>query len=230
MDCIAQIVNSSKLRVNFSQRIRMDSIQSQCSAIWTLFKSHVIKLFLILLWTQISNFGHFGHFDFGHKSTQNPGAMPQLWHLTLATCPRICGTSTKMTVPKCSCGNRQWGIGAILQPTSLRSTANRPPWPRSRPTPSRPPHPLPQARLRFTCQGRSGARQLCDRARPAAARPWRRRAHPPNSTRVPRHRGQCRPPVRPEQAAIIRHRPGNTLGMSIPNYGAVTCWLWAPSG
>ena len=22
-------------------------------------------------------FGHFGHFDFGHKSTQNPGAMPQ---------------------------------------------------------------------------------------------------------------------------------------------------------
>ena len=100
MDCIAQIVNSSKLCVNFSRRIRMDSIQSQCSAIWTLFKSHVIKLFLILLWTQISNFGHFGHFDFGHKSTQNPGAMPQLWHLTLATCPRICGTinSTKMTV------------------------------------------------------------------------------------------------------------------------------------
>ena len=99
MDCIAQIVNSSKLCVNFSRRIRMDSIQSQCSAIWTLFKSHVIKLFLIFLWTQISNFGHFGHFDFGHKSTQNPGAMPQLWHLTLATCPRICGTSTKMTVP-----------------------------------------------------------------------------------------------------------------------------------
>ena len=92
MDCIAQIVNSSKLCVNFSHRIRMDSIQSQCSAIWTLFKSHVIKLFLIFLWTQISNFGHFGHFDFGHKSTQNPGAMPQLWHLTLATCPLICGT------------------------------------------------------------------------------------------------------------------------------------------
>ena len=91
------------------------------------------------------------------------------------------------SVPKCSCGNRQWGIGAILQTTSLRSTANRPPWPRSRPTPSRPPHPLPQARLRFTCQGRSGARQLCDRARPAAARPWCRRAHPPNSTRVRAH-------------------------------------------
>ena len=90
--------NYSKLCVNFSQRIRMDSLQSQCSAICSLFKSHVIKLFLILLWTQISNFGHFCHFDFGHKSTQNPGAMPQLWHLTLATCPRICGTSTKITV------------------------------------------------------------------------------------------------------------------------------------
>ena len=51
-----------------------------------------VKINLFLLWTQISNFGHFGHFDFGHKSTQNPGAMPQLWHLTLATCPRICGT------------------------------------------------------------------------------------------------------------------------------------------
>ena len=60
----------------------------------------VLKNIYILLWTQISNFGHFAHFDFGHKSTQNPGAMPQLWHLTLATCPRICGTinSTKMTV------------------------------------------------------------------------------------------------------------------------------------
>ena len=31
MDCIAQIVNSSKLCVNFSHRIRMDSIQSMFS-------------------------------------------------------------------------------------------------------------------------------------------------------------------------------------------------------
>ena len=31
MDCIAQIVNSSKLCVNFSHRIRMDRIQSQFS-------------------------------------------------------------------------------------------------------------------------------------------------------------------------------------------------------
>ena len=47
-----------------------------------------VKINLFLLWTQISNFGHFGHFDFVHKSTRNPGAMPQLWHLTLATCPQ----------------------------------------------------------------------------------------------------------------------------------------------
>ena len=40
----------------------------------------------------------FGHFDFGHKSTQKPWPMPQLWYFTLATSPRICGTSTKMTV------------------------------------------------------------------------------------------------------------------------------------
>lgn len=116
------------------------------------------------------------------------------------------------SVPKCSCGNRQWGIGAILQPTSLRSTANRPPWPRSRPTPSRPPHPLPQARLRFTCQGRSGARQLCDRARPAAARPWRRRAHPPNSTRVRAHSARAaaappRPVQTPGPTRTGRHNP-----------------------
>ena len=52
-----------------------------------------------LLWTQISNFGHFGHFDFGHKSTQKPWPMPQLWYFTLATSPRICGTINKITVP-----------------------------------------------------------------------------------------------------------------------------------
>jgi len=51
-----------------------------------------------LLWTQISNFGHFGHFDFGHKSTQKPWPMPQLWYFTLATSPHICGTINKMTV------------------------------------------------------------------------------------------------------------------------------------
>ena len=53
-----------------------------------------VKINLFLLWTQISNFGHFGHFDFGHKSTQKPWPMPQLWCFTLATSPRICGTST----------------------------------------------------------------------------------------------------------------------------------------
>ena len=51
-----------------------------------------------LLWTQISIFCHFGHFDFGHKSTQKPWPMPQSWYFTLATSPHICGTSTKMTV------------------------------------------------------------------------------------------------------------------------------------
>ena len=38
------------------------------------------------------------HRYFGHKSIQKPWAMPQLWYFTLATSPRICGTSTKITV------------------------------------------------------------------------------------------------------------------------------------
>ena len=47
--------------------------------------------------------------DFGHKSTQKPWAMPQLWYFTLATSPRICGTINKITVLK----QKQSTLGCI---------------------------------------------------------------------------------------------------------------------
>ena len=39
----------------------------------------------------------------------------------------------------------------------------------------------------------------------------------------PCRRCQCAPPVRHDQAAILRQMPGNTLDTIISNFGAVTC-------
>ena len=122
-------------------------------------------------------------------------------------------------------------LPSARQPTDLRGRAL------GRPRPDRRTHchrrgcgsRAKEGQVQDSCVTARGPRQL-DRGVGAPIRQT-----PPGCARTvhvpqPRHRGQCRPPVRPEQAAIIRHRPGNTLGMNIPNYGAVTCWLWAPSG